>query len=90
MSPNNSSCQIVLDLEHVRLKRVQCSLIKSHFGISVGIMIYDNSLNWSFKVKSYLVESFFIADNEVLDLVGNKRFIVEDVNELIVDDRSWQ
>lgn len=83
MSPNDGSCQIVLDFEHVLLKRVQCSLVKSHFGIGVGVMINDDCLNWPFKVKSYLVESFFVAYNEIFDFMSNKRFIVEDSIKLL-------
>lgn len=86
MSPNDGSRQVILDFAHVRLKSVESSLIKSYFGICVGIMIDDHGFNWTFEVEVDLVESLFVAEDEVFNFMSDESFVIKDCVKFLLSD----
>lgn len=86
MPPNDGSRQVILNFAHVRLKSVESSLIKSYFSICVGIMIDDHGFDWAFEFEVDLVESLFVAEDEVFNFMSDESFVIEDCVKFLLSD----
>jgi len=78
MSPNNCSCGRIRNLSKIRFESSKSSFIEKNLGISVSIMIDNNSVNWSFEIKGNLCKSIFVAKNNIFNLVSFEVSIIED------------